>query len=144
MWSLAQAHQYAGEVEAILRSTRYRDFLTHMYGNTPALWQDSLQGYERLRVITNYLTRMRFLHPDGALELDSKSATPDAGALVEPWFDHIGHQARDERIIFGHWAALEGKVSNPRFYATDTGCVWGRELSMYCLDNNQWHRCACD
>ena len=71
-WDLQQTIECAQEVEKILRGKSYKDFLANMYGNTPNQWSKSLKGYERLRVITNTLTRMRFCTPTGKMEFESK------------------------------------------------------------------------
>src|SRR6185312_8376786 len=59
-WDLKKAQQCAQEVQNILRSDNYPEFLTHLYGNQPDCWDDNLTGWDRLRVITNYFTRLRF------------------------------------------------------------------------------------
>lgn len=143
MWSLEQAHEYAAEVETALRGPQWRKFLACMYGNTPRRWNDKLVGYPRLRTITNYLTRMRFLYANGALDLVSKGPQPRQGRKVAPWFSYKPRDTGKQKIIFGHWASLEGKTENKHLYALDTGCVWGRTLSLYCLDSGEWHRCDC-
>ncbi|MCZ6828733.1 MAG: symmetrical bis(5'-nucleosyl)-tetraphosphatase [Gammaproteobacteria bacterium] len=144
MWTLAQAHNYAREVETALRGPDYRKFLASMYGDTPRRWKESLCGYDRLRLITNYLTRMRFVYPNGSLDMASKGSKPNPGCKVAPWFSDKGRETKKERLIFGHWAALEGRAKGKNLYPTDTGCVWGGKLSMYCLDNQQWHSCDCN
>ncbi len=141
IWSLDQAHSYASEVEATLRGENYRKYLLKMYGNSPRLWNDKLEGNTRLRTITNYLTRMRYVYASGALDLHSKGASPDPGKPVEPWFKHRHKSVKKTQLIFGHWASLEGEVKGKNLFATDTGCVWGHQLSMYCLDTQEWHRC---
>ncbi len=148
IWTLSQAHRYAAEVESALRGADYRKFLSAMYGDTPDVWTDSLTGHQRLRTITNYLTRMRFVYENGSLDLHSKGSRPDSRQPVKPWFEwRDNFEWRENRansnIIFGHWASLEGKVTGKNLFATDTGCVWGGELSMYCLDTGQWHCCDC-
>lgn len=65
IWDLAKARQLALELETVLAGEHYRDFLSHMYGNEPDCWSDDLQGIDRLRVITNYFTRMRFCDAQG-------------------------------------------------------------------------------
>jgi bis(5'-nucleosyl)-tetraphosphatase (symmetrical) len=144
MWTLEQAHRYAREVEAVLRGPHYRQFLANMYGNNPRRWKESLSGYERLRLITNYLTRMRYVYANGALDLSSKGPEPDSGRKVAPWFSHAGRETAQDKLIFGHWASLQGRAGGKKLYPTDTGCVWGGKLSMYDLDRKRWHSCDCD
>ena len=66
----------AWEVENALQGARCEEFLTEMYGNDPFVWDDSLSGMTRLRVITNYLTRMRYCTRKGKLDLISKGPQP--------------------------------------------------------------------
>ena len=147
IWSVSAAQGYAEEVQAALRGPEWRKFLVRMYGNTPRRWNDSLVGYPRLRTITNYLTRMRFVYTNGQLDLQSKGNKPDPGRQVAPWFSYPERATQGEKIIFGHWAALEGKVDNDNLFALDTGCVWGGHLTMYRLNAKgkkaKWYRCDC-
>jgi bis(5'-nucleosyl)-tetraphosphatase (symmetrical) len=148
-WTLKQAIGHAREVEEVLRSRDCVEFLGAMYGNEPALWSDNLTGMARLRVITNYLTRMRYCTKTGRLDLESKgpSPTPRVPNLdnqkVSAWFSHEERKTANDRILFGHWATISGQTDNPNAIGLDTGCVWGGTLSMYHLDSGQWTRCAC-
>jgi bis(5'-nucleosyl)-tetraphosphatase (symmetrical) len=91
-------------------------FLREMYGEQPDLWTDELSGAERLRCITNYLTRMRLTDIDGRLEFKFKDALdapmPEG---FKPWFEYESLAAKTHHIIFGHWAALQGKQLMPTF-----------------------------
>ena len=148
-WTVKAAIRYAGEVEAVLQSPDCVEFFSAMYGNEPALWSDELEGMARLRVITNYLTRMRYCTKQGVLDLHSKGArpSPDAPNLnnekVSAWFSHPGRKTADDRILFGHWAAIEGQTDSPNAIGLDTGCVWGGALSFYELETGEWTRCLC-
>jgi bis(5'-nucleosyl)-tetraphosphatase (symmetrical) len=74
-WSMDQTMALAGEVEAVLQSPDphvYNHFFHQMYGNTPAQWSDDLQGTDRLRVIVNALTRLRFCDANGIMEFETK------------------------------------------------------------------------
>src|SRR4051812_13424751 len=68
-WDLPQVLQLAGEVETVLRGPDLSAFLAQMWGNQPDRWQDDLQGADRLRVIVNALTRLRFCTPNGVMDL---------------------------------------------------------------------------
>jgi bis(5'-nucleosyl)-tetraphosphatase (symmetrical) len=148
-WSIPEALGYAGEVEAVLRSPNCVDFLKAMYGNEPAQWSGDLTGMARLRVITNYLTRMRYCTPDGILDLESKGSSPTPGVAnlgnrkVAAWFSHPQRKTDNDRILFGHWATLSGMSSHPYAIALDTGCVWNGAMSLYHLETGAWTRCAC-
>jgi len=86
-WSLKKALRLAGEVEEVLHDdARLPQYLDGMYGNEPLRWNGRLRGTARLRVITNYLTRMRFCSPDGTLDLKSKEGLGTAPDGFAPWF----------------------------------------------------------
>jgi bis(5'-nucleosyl)-tetraphosphatase (symmetrical) len=106
-----------------------------MYGNTPNQWYEGLTGVDRLRVITNALTRLRFCTAAGEMEFavsDGPSAAPP-GYL--PWFEVPGRQTADVRVAFGHWSTL-GWLGRPDVLSLDTGCVWGGCLSALKLANS--------
>ncbi|MBX8590475.1 symmetrical bis(5'-nucleosyl)-tetraphosphatase [Pseudomonas cichorii] len=144
-WSLKKALKYASEVEQALQDDNlYEPFLDGMYGNEPVKWDNDLQGVTRLRVITNYFTRMRFCTREGKLDLKSKEGIETALPGYEPWFKHPNRKTRDLKIIFGHWAALEGNCDEPGVYALDSGCVWGGAMTLMNVDTLERHRCDCD
>lgn len=144
IWSLAEALEHSREMERVLQDDKDQDrFLAHMYGNQPDQWHPKLQGTDRWRVITNYFTRMRFCSADGRLELKSKLGPDRSPEGFAPWFSHPLPVLEETRLIFGHWASLEGKVNRPGLFALDTGCVWGGQLSMLCLETEEIHRCGC-
>jgi bis(5'-nucleosyl)-tetraphosphatase (symmetrical) len=142
-WSLKQAMAYAREVETVLQSADCDNFLANMYGNVPNQWSESLAGTDRLRLITNYFTRMRFCSADGELELKTKDSALSAPLGFAPWFAYAERKTRDENILFGHWAALEGQTNTAQVYALDTGCVWGGSLTAMRLDDKKIFRCDC-
>lgn len=143
-WSLKKALRLAGEVEEVLRDdARLPQYLDGMYGNEPLRWNGRLRGTARLRVITNYLTRMRFCSPDGTLDLKSKEGLGTAPDGFAPWFSHPRRKTRGQKILFGHWAALAGRCDEPGVIALDTGCVWGGALTLLNVDTGEYHRCDC-
>ncbi|WP_166257282.1 symmetrical bis(5'-nucleosyl)-tetraphosphatase [Marinobacter salicampi] len=141
IWSVDDALGYATELASIIRGPEAVEFFTHMYGNYPERWQDDLTGVDRWRMITNYFTRMRFIASDGTLELSTKESADQAPEGYAPWFDY----PRDDavRIIFGHWASLEGQTGDSRFIGLDTGCVWGGALTVMNLDTGEKTHCDC-
>lgn len=127
-WDGAQVLRLAREVEDVVRGAALADFLPHMYGNEPAQWSDSLQGPERLRVIVNALTRLRFCTAEGAMHLKATGRPDQAPPGTLPWFDVPGRKTAGETIAFGHWSTL-GYLRRPGLISLDTGCVWGGCLS---------------
>ncbi|RUQ85049.1 symmetrical bis(5'-nucleosyl)-tetraphosphatase [Legionella septentrionalis] len=137
LWTLAEAKTYALELENMLHGGRYCEFLQHMYGNEPKRWQPSLTGMERLRAICNYFTRMRFCDAKGALVLNYKGTLEDAPSHLFPWYEVPERPEIAAEIVFGHWAALQGKSSHPNIHAIDTGCLWGGRLTALRLQDRR-------
>lgn len=137
-WTLKKAHKRAREVETILQSTLAKEFFKHMYGNRPATWSGKLEGWQRLRMITNAFTRMRFCNGKGRLNLTCKGSPGSQPQGYKPWFLHANKLPDNHRIIFGHWAALEGNASPAHVFALDTGCVWGDRLTSLRLEDQQY------
>lgn len=127
-WSLAEALGYARELEDALRGPDYRDFLFAMYGNEPDRWSADLAGADRLRFITNCLTRLRYCTADGALALKEKGTLASRPKQLIPWFQCPGRLTRGERIIFGHWSSL-GYWDRDNVWGVDSGCLWGGSLT---------------
>lgn len=127
-WNLEQTIEYAQEVEKVLRKKNYQEFLANMYGNTPNKWSNSLKGYERLRVITNTLTRIRFCTPSGKMEFESKEGFEKGPKGYIPWFKTPKRKTQDTLIFFGHWSTL-GLLREKNVIGLDTGCVWGGKLT---------------
>ena len=127
-WDADQVLQLAAEVEAVLRGAGLVAFLSGMYGNEPARWDDSLQGADRLRIIVNALTRLRFCTPDGVMNLKASGGLDAAPPGFLPWFDLPLRKTAGVPIAFGHWSAL-GYLQRPDILSLDTGCVWGGCLS---------------
>jgi len=138
-WSVNQALALAREVEAALRSANYRAFTSNMYGGKPDRWSDALSGWDRLRVIVNAMTRMRYCTPEGVMEFHAKGVEPPAG--FGPWFEWRAGRA-EPAVVCGHWSAL-GLRLNARLVALDTGCVWGGALSALRLEDRRLYQVPC-
>jgi bis(5'-nucleosyl)-tetraphosphatase (symmetrical) len=132
-WTLDDAFALAQEIEAALQANEYNTFLTHMYGNQPKHWHDDLTGYDRLRVITNAMTRMRVCSLAGEMEFEFKGELQNIPQGYVPWFDMPERNSQTTEIICGHWSALGLRQRN-NVHALDTGCLWGGQLTAMCLE----------
>lgn len=142
-WSAAQTISLAAEVEQMLRGPDYRNFLGSMYGNQPDHWDDSLQGMDRLRLITNAITRLRVCTRDGTMDFKFKGELKDVPAGLIPWFRLPYRQSLDTTILCGHWSAL-GLYQDDNVIALDTGCLWGGKLTALRLEDKQLFQVPCD
>ena len=141
-WSVAQARGLAAEVEQALLAPNYREFMANMWGSEPASWSDDLQGWPRLRVIVNAMTRMRFCSPDGVMEFRTKGELDDAPAGYLPWFRVPGRRSEDTVLVTGHWSALGLRIE-PNLLALDSGCLWGRHLTAVRLEDRAVFQVDC-
>ncbi|OWY37895.1 bis(5'-nucleosyl)-tetraphosphatase (symmetrical) [Xenophilus sp. AP218F] len=135
-WSIAKALRLAEEVEDGLAGPYYRDFLSRMYGNKPTRWSDDLKGGDRLRVIVNAMTRMRFVTRDGEIDLGFKGERDAAPAHLVPWFEAPNRRHAGTPVICGHWSAL-GVHLDEDVLSIDSGCLWGGSLTALRLDSRE-------
>jgi len=146
-WSIHQAKQYAKEVEQQLAQPDWQTYLTnHLFGSEPDTWDDTLTGHDRLRYIVNALARMRFCSAEGKLEFKIKSAPKDGNdidAEFQPWFVFNNRKNKDHEIFFGHWSTL-GAIDAYQVHATDTGCLWGGQLTAYAIETKQRFTLDCE
>jgi bis(5'-nucleosyl)-tetraphosphatase (symmetrical) len=132
-WDMDAAVRHAGEVEAVLRGPAAGEFFLHMYGDTPDRWSEALQGWPRLRFITNCFTRLRYCDRNGVLGLGEKGGPGTQPPHLLPWFRLPGRRSDGANIVFGHWSTLGFHVENG-CHCLDTGCLWGGELTALRLD----------
>ena len=167
MWSADDTMGHAAELEAALRADSWRDTLARVFGNQPDRWDEALTGDDRLRVIVNALTRLRFCSEDGRIDFDAKDAPavaaqasvpdplpahasthasvnafPPPPAGFQPWFDIAGRRTRDALTIFGHWSTL-GVMVRDDVIALDSGCVWGGALTAIRLEDRALFQVPC-
>lgn len=134
-WHCKEAARYAAEVQQVLSGDDFKDFLSHMYGNQPDQWSEDLTGWDRLRFITNALTRLRFCTMEGQLDLVTKAGLQEQQPHYLPWFKVPNRKHKQNTILFGHWAALQAQVDEPHVFALDAGCVWGGNLLALRLED---------
>ena len=132
-WDAAQTVALAGDVETMLRSPEVGEFLTTMYGNEPARWDERLQGVDRWRCVVNSLTRLRFCATDGTMEFATKEGAGGAPEGYMPWFEVPGRRTEGTPVAFGHWSTL-GLINRDDLLALDTGCLWGGHLTAARVD----------
>ena len=139
-WSWEKSASLAKEVEAALRSPKYRATLASMYGDQPLAWTESLKGDERSRFVINTMTRMRTLTSAGEHQLKYKAGLAELPSNLHAWFD-VPSVRRAERTLFsGHWSAIgyvERIGATNRTINLDTGCIWGGELTAVRLEDRK-------
>jgi bis(5'-nucleosyl)-tetraphosphatase (symmetrical) len=144
-WTVAQAKALSDEASAALTAASFRDFLANMWGSEPAAWRDDLAGWDRLRVVVNAMTRMRYVTANGAMEFRApgNKAPPDRGPEgCLPWFAVPERASADHFVLCGHWSAL-GFREEGNLIALDTGCLWGGSLTAVRLDDRRVFRQPC-
>lgn len=142
-WTINDAIAFSTEIENALQSDKAYDFFTHMYGNYPHQWHDSLKSWDRYRFITNVFTRMRYCGIDGRPDYKFKGDIGTQPSHLTPWFMHEKRLTKDDDIIFGHWSTLSN-VKQKNIYAIDTGCLWSQNLTALRIDTEIKQRIQID
>lgn len=144
LWTLAEAKAYAKEAElAIQDHSTHTILFKNLFGNHPNCWSIGLPNLDRLRFIMNSFTRMRVLTPDGKMNFTFKGPLHKIPEGHFAWYQLSPLAAQETKIIFGHWAALNGLFDHDKALGIDTGCVWGNTLTAVCLETNKQFNVPC-
>jgi len=138
-WTVPQAVALSREVEAVLASDRAHEFLGVLYGDEPDRWSDDLAGYDRLRVVVNACTRLRFCTADGTMELREKRGPTQTPAGFTPWFEQPARRSASHTVVCGHWSTLELMLT-PNVLMLDSGCLWGGTLTAIRLSDRRLYQ----
>lgn len=141
-WSLDDARALAGEVEKELAADGgCREFLKRAYKpERLGPLGDERDDYDRRLCATlNVMTRIRYCTADERVDFEHTGPPGSQAAELSPWFEHPNRRAADTRLVFGHWSAL-GFMRRDDVICLDSGCVWGRHLTAYRLDENDEKR----
>ena len=136
LWDLQQALHYSLEIENILQQGDYVSMLKNVYTEKPQIWQEKLTGMDRYRFIIYSFTVMRFVaQKDNSLDLSYSGKIYNAPSGIVPWFYQKNESLNNNNVLFGHWSALEGVTNSKQYLCLDTGCAWGKKLTMLRADD---------
>tara|TARA_B100000579_G_C22832918_1_gene857011 strand:- start:1806 stop:2624 length:819 start_codon:yes stop_codon:yes gene_type:complete len=93
---------------------------------------------DTIRGAISFFTRARVTKKNGLPNFSFKGKIKDIPSHLFPWFDEKNKVMDDlDYLVFGHWAALEGKTNLSKIIAMDTGCCWGKELTFLRLEDKK-------
>lgn len=141
-WDINKILSLSAEIEELLRSANWQKALKKMYGDKPNYWNEKYKGSDRIRIITNALTRIRLCTKDGHMDFSNKSGKGDHPNWLMPWFKIPNRQTSNITIIFGHWSNL-GLLITPNIICLDTGCAWGGKLTAMRLSDRKLIQINC-
>ncbi|MBT0585230.1 symmetrical bis(5'-nucleosyl)-tetraphosphatase [Alteromonas oceanisediminis] len=137
-WSFAQCLANTDLVSKVLQSSKYTHLLQDMYSSEPRIWADDLPVSDKHRFTINACTRMRYVGTSCALDFSHKDKPSKVPSALKPWFACANQQLLPEqRVMFGHWAALNGVLTQPQFIGLDTGYVWGGKMTCIRLEDSR-------
>lgn len=124
-WSRAEARGRARRLEQELRRdpARLLDRSRTPKGDLKDLRNDLLA-----------FTRIRTVDGAGVPDTGFSGSLESVPVGLEPWFRAHHADLGPGRVLFGHWASL-GHHREGRFVGLDSGCVWGRALTAFRLED---------
>lgn len=141
-WTVPEAIGLAREVEDALRGQARRALLRRLHRDECPQWKQARGGLERLQVIASVLTRIRACTAEGDVAWPFTGPLASVPEGFHPWFEAPGRKSQEAIIVCGHWAAL-GLHRRSTVVALDSGCVWGRKLTAFRLDDGAIFQVSC-
>ena len=144
LWDIRRAKAESKEIKRVFRDPLRRQILLrNMYSEYPNNYYFSNEGLARWRFTINCFTRMRLCYQDCTLDYKNSAVNPESAAKdgLIPWFklaQPMMYKKQQYKLVFGHWAALNGRCNELHIRALDTGCVWGDRLSAWRCDDDKF------
>ncbi|BAP58788.1 bis(5'-nucleosyl)-tetraphosphatase (symmetrical) ApaH [Candidatus Tachikawaea gelatinosa] len=139
-WDIENAFICANELRKVLSSNNYKLHLQMLYEKNSCSYKN-LMGLSKLRFSINAFTKMRYCFLDGTLDMHFKDKPSNAPFYLKPWFNLINKEIiANYTIFFGHWASLEGKGTPNKIIGLDTGCCWGKYLTLFFWEKNKFFK----
>ena len=138
-WSLQATQKLAHQIEQILQTDGYKEFLAAVKNQNLSQWNQASSRQQQLAFALNVMTSMRICNQQQKIMFSFKQAPDNIPEGFAAWFDWPHQRNPEFTVIVGHWAAL-GFVQQAGVIALDTGCVWGKQLTAYRLDSGREKR----
>ncbi|QCI25901.1 symmetrical bis(5'-nucleosyl)-tetraphosphatase [Buchnera aphidicola] len=141
-WDIYTLQYYARKIQYFLSSDDFLNFLKEIRNTDRFIhWNNELTLLDKIKFSINVFTKMRYLYFNKSLNLHYKYAPSKISKCkgLIPWFDIKNLIDKRYSIFFGHWAALSDKMNiYNNIILLDTGCSWGKYLSLFRWDDKKW------
>lgn len=130
--SLEEALAKSHEISQLIQNNP-TEFLSDFYEEHKYSIEDKMSLYEKNKVYLASFIFMRMCYNDFKVDNYYTGTLEDAPNYLIPWFKLRNDS---QKVFFGHWAAI-GYLNYNNYFALDSGCGWGKQLSCYCLESNK-------
>ena len=138
-FDFGMARTHAARIEKKLQGRNYKAWLKHMFKKSSNKFNAKASSLDIEKYILSSFTAMRFCEDDGRLDFKQKGTPTEYKVLkkgLKPWFACPTRRSTSLKIVFGHWSTL-GYYQDSNVLALDTGCLWGKALTVARLDTKE-------
>ena len=138
-FDFGMARTHAARIEKKLQGRNYKAWLKHMFKKSSNKFNAKASSLDIEKYILSSFTAMRFCEDDGRLDFKQKGTPTEYKVLkkgLKPWFACPTRRSTSLKIVFGHWSTL-GYYQDSNVLALDTGCLWGKALTVARLDTEE-------
>lgn len=138
-FDFGMARTHASRIEKKLQGRNYKAWLKHMFKKSSNKFNAKASSLEIEKYILSSFTAMRFCEDDGRLDFKQKGKPTEYKVSkkgLKPWFACPTRRSTSLKIVFGHWSTL-GYYQDSNVLALDTGCLWGKALTVARLDTKE-------
>jgi bis(5'-nucleosyl)-tetraphosphatase (symmetrical) len=139
-WDIEEIEEMARRAENLLQSEAGKELMKSLPGKDPVIWDPDLKNNNdemgRLAAFIKIITRMRICSEKGEVNFNFTGPAEDVPLPFRPWFSLPHRRPPGTTVYCGHWSSL-GFRRFPEVVALDSGCVWGRRLTAYRVEDGR-------